>query len=67
MSEADGFRINRNPNGLAAMVVINDVGPSSNNVRNVVRAKSRHVTIVSYSSRHKESSYHTSHHVTSVR
>lgn len=36
-------------------------------VRKVVSAQARHVTVVSYSRRHKESHKHTSHHVTTVR
>lgn len=36
-------------------------------VRKVVSAQARHVTVVSYSRRHKETHKHTSHHVTTVR
>lgn len=36
-------------------------------VRKVVSAQARHVTVVSYSRRHKESHQRTSHHVTTVR
>lgn len=43
------------------------VGDGRSRVRRVVRTTTRHVTVVSYSSRHKESSTHTSHHVTTVR
>lgn len=43
------------------------VGDGRSRVRKVVRTTTRHVTVVSYSSRHKESSTHTSHHVTTVR
>lgn len=43
------------------------VGDGRSRVRKVVRATTRHVTVISYSSRHKESSTHTSHHVTTVR
>lgn len=43
------------------------VGDGRSRVRKVVRTQTRHVTVVSYSSRHKESSTRTSHHVTTVR
>lgn len=43
------------------------VGDGRSRVRKVIRTQTRHVTVVSYSSRHKESSTHTSHHVTTVR
>lgn len=43
------------------------VGDGRSRVRKVVRQTTRHVSVVSYSSRHKESSTHTSHHVTTVR
>jgi hypothetical protein len=36
-------------------------------VRKVVSSQARHVTVVSYSRRHKETHKHTSHHVTTVR
>lgn len=36
-------------------------------VRRIARAQARHVTVVSYSRRQKESHSHTSHHVTTVR
>lgn len=52
-------------NGKAPTMVI--VGDGRSRVRKVVRTTTRHVTVVSYSSRHKESSTHTSHHVTTVR
>lgn len=43
------------------------VGDGRSRVRKVVRTQTRHVTVVSYTSRHKESSTRTSHHVTTVR
>lgn len=52
-------------NGKSPTVII--VGDGRSRVRKVVRTTTRHVTVVSYSSRHKESSTHTSHHVTTVR
>lgn len=36
-------------------------------VRKVVSSQARHVSVVSYSRRHKETHKHTSHHVTTVR
>jgi IQ motif and SEC7 domain-containing protein len=43
------------------------VGDGRSRVRRVVRSHTRHVTVVSYSPRSKETSSHTSHHVTTVR
>lgn len=43
------------------------VGDGRSRVRKVVRTATRHVTVVSYSTRHKETKTHTSHHVTTVR
>lgn len=43
------------------------VGDGRRRVRKVVRTATRHVTVVSYSTRHKETKTHTSHHVTTVR
>lgn len=43
------------------------VGDGRSRVRKVVRTATRHVTVVSYSTRHKETRTHTSHHVTTVR
>lgn len=43
------------------------VGDGRSRVRRVVRTQTRHITVVSYSKRHKESQTHTSHHVTTVR
>lgn len=43
------------------------VGDGRSRVRRVVRTTTRHVTVVSYSARSKESQTHTSHHVTTVR
>lgn len=43
------------------------VGDGRSRVRRVVRTATRHVTVVSYSTRHKETRTHTSHHVTTVR
>lgn len=54
-----------NANKESPTIVI--VGDGRSRVRKVVRTQTRHVTVVSYSSRHKESSTHTSHHVTTVR
>uniref|UniRef100_A0A034V9I8 IQ motif and SEC7 domain-containing protein 2 n=1 Tax=Bactrocera dorsalis TaxID=27457 RepID=A0A034V9I8_BACDO len=42
------------------------VGDGRSRVRRVVRTATRHVTVVSYSTRHKETRTHTSHHVTTV-
>ncbi|XP_075161981.1 brefeldin-resistant Arf-GEF family protein schizo isoform X2 [Haematobia irritans] len=42
------------------------VGDGRSRVRKVVRTATRHVTVVSYSTRHKETRTHTSHHVTTV-
>lgn len=36
-------------------------------VRKIVKAQARHVTVVSYSRRHKETHKHTTHHVTTLR
>lgn len=54
-----------NKNKESPTIVI--VGDGRSRVRKVVRTQTRHVTVVSYSSRHKESSTKTSHHVTTVR
>ncbi|SPP76907.1 Hypothetical predicted protein [Drosophila guanche] len=43
------------------------VGDGRSRVRRVVRTATRHVTVVSLSTRHKETQTHTSHHVTAVR
>lgn len=43
------------------------VGDGRSRVRKVVRTTTRHVTVVSYSTSHKERTTHTSHHVTTVR
>lgn len=43
------------------------VGDGRSRVRRVVSTQARHVTVVSYSTRHKETRSHTSHHVTTVR
>lgn len=53
-------------NGSSSPTVI-IVGDGRSRVRKVVQTTTRHVTVVNYSSRHKESSTHTSHHVTTVR
>lgn len=42
------------------------VGDGRSRVRRVVRTATRHVTVVSYSTRHKETHSRTSHHVTTV-
>lgn len=47
----------------STMVIIGD---GRSRVRRVVRQTTKHVTVVSYSSSHKESSTHTSHHATTV-
>lgn len=36
-------------------------------IRKIVSSQAKHVTVVSYSRKHKESHKHTSHHVTTVR
>uniref|UniRef100_A0A1B0BHU8 Uncharacterized protein n=1 Tax=Glossina palpalis gambiensis TaxID=67801 RepID=A0A1B0BHU8_9MUSC len=53
-----------NKQGPPPIVVV--VGDGRSRVRKVVRTATRHVTVVSYSTRHKETRTHTSHHVTTV-
>lgn len=67
MSDANGFQHNRNPN-THQMVMLGDDGVSNSHQQShMLRTRNRHITIVSYSSCHKECSYRTSHYVTSVR
>lgn len=64
-AEVPTFLQYTNKNEDSPTIVI--VGDGRSRVRKVVRTQTRHVTVVSYSSRRKESSTHTSHHVTTVR
>lgn len=56
-----------NKDGKKQQPVVVYVGDGRSRVRRVVGTQTRHVTVVSYSTRHKETRSSTSHHVTTVR
>lgn len=71
MTDTDSYEKSNEPflqygSGKASPIVV-VVGDGRSRVRRVVRTATRHVTVVSYSTRHKETRTHTSHHVTTVR